>query len=151
MGGGWLTGTAALNNDTWHFVTLVDNLATETIYVDGNVDTVVSTMSGSLASGANQVWIGGSPDGGDGATKMSGLIDEVWMFNRALSQAEVQTLYGNNWLTTNSGNVSPTTTPVNVASGATLDLGGAAQTITLLSGGGGVTNSAATPAALTIR
>jgi autotransporter-associated beta strand protein len=149
-GGGWLTGTAALNNNAWHFVTLVDNSATETMYVDGNVDTVVSTMNGSLANGANQIWIGGSPDGGDGATKMNGLIDEVWMFNRALSQAEVQTLYGNNWLTTNSGIVLPATTPVSVAAGATLDLGGVAQTITSLSGGGGVTNSAAAPAALTI-
>jgi autotransporter-associated beta strand protein len=141
--GGWLTGTAALNNNAWHFVTLVDNAGTESIYVDGSVDAVTSTMGLSLASGANQIWIGGSPDGGDGAVKMTGLIDEVYMFNRALSQTEVQSLYSNNIVSTNSGNVLPPATPVNVASGATLDLGGVSQTIASLAGNGAVTNSGA--------
>jgi autotransporter-associated beta strand protein len=139
--GGWLTGTAALNNNAWHFVTLVDNAGTESIYVDGSVDAVTSTMANPLASGANQIWIGGSPDGGDGAVKMSGLMDEVFMFNRALSQAEVQALYNNNNLFTNSGNVLPATTPVNVASGAALDLGGVSQAIASLAGSGVVTNT----------
>ena len=139
--GGWLTGTTALNNNAWHFVTLVDNAGTETIYVDGNVDAVTSAMANPLASGANQMWIGGSPDGGDGAARMSGMIDEVWMFSRALSQTEVQSLYGNNTLTTNASNVLPVTTPVSVATGATFDLGGVAQTIASLTGNGSVTNT----------
>jgi len=139
--GGWLTGSTALNNNAWHFVTLVDNAGTESIYVDGNLDTVTSTMGLPLASGANQLWIGGSPDGGDGAVKMNGLMDEFYMFNRALSQPEVQALYGSNNLFTNSGNVLPASTPVSVAFGATLDLGGVPQTIASLAGGGLVTNS----------
>ena len=141
--GGWLTGTATLNNNAWHFITLVDNAGTESIYVDGNVDAVTSTMGLPLASGANQIWIGGSPDGGDGATKMAGLIDEVYMYNRALSQAEVQALYGKNYLSTNSGNVLPPTSPVSVVTGARLDLGGVSQTVASLSGGGVVTNTGA--------
>lgn len=147
--GGWLTGTAALNNNAWHFVMLVADAGTETIYVDGNPDAVTSTMGGALSAGANQVWIGGSPDSGDGATKMNGLIDEVYMFNRALSQAEVQALYNNNVLATNSGNVLPPWTPVSVNPGAVLDLGGVSQTIASLSGGGVVTNTG-NPATLTI-
>ena len=139
--GGWLTGTTALNNNAWHFVTLVDNAGTESIYVDGSVDAVTSTMGLSLASGANQIWIGGSPDGGDGAVKMTGLIDEVYMFNRALSQAEVQSLYNNNSLSTNSGNVLPSATPLMIASGAMLDVGGVSQTVASLAGSGSVTNS----------
>ena len=139
--GGWLTGTTALNNNAWHFVTLVDNAGTESIYVDGNVDAVTSTMANPLAAGANQIWIGGSPDSGDGAAKMTGYIDEVVMFNRALNQTEIQSLFSNNIVSTNAGSVLPITTPVSVASNATLDLGGVSQTIATLAGAGGVTNS----------
>jgi len=71
------------------------------------------------------------------------------MFNRALSQAEVQSLYNNNSLYTNTGNVLPATTPVSVASGATLDLGGVSQTIASLAGIGMVTNTG-TAATLTL-
>ena len=86
---GWLTGSASVNNNAWHFITLVDNAGTESIYVDGSVDAVTSTLANLLATGANQIWIGGSPDGGDGATKLNGLIDEVYMFNPALRQTEM--------------------------------------------------------------
>ena len=147
--GGWLTGTAALNNNAWHFVTLVDNAGTESIYVDGSLDTVTSSMANPLAGGANQIWIGGSPDGGDGAVKMTGLIDEVYMYNRALSATEIQSLYNSNLVFTNSGNVLPTTTPVTVAAGATLDVGGVSQTIASLAGVGLVTNTG-TAATLTV-
>ena len=140
-GGGWLTGTAALNNNAWHFVALVDNAGTESIYVDGNVDSVTSTMGLPLASGANQLWIGGSPDGSDGGVKMTGMIDEVYMYNRALSQSEVQALYNSNILFTNSGSVLPATTPVTVNTGATLDVGGVSQTIASLAGNGVVADT----------
>ncbi len=147
--GGWFTGTAALNNNAWHFVTLVDNAGTESIYVDGNVDAVTSSMANPLASDANQIWIGGSPDGGDGTAKMVGLIDEVYMFNRALSQTEVQSLYDNNNLSTNFGNVLPINTSVSVASSGTFDLGGVSQTIASLTGSGTVANIGS-PATLTL-
>ena len=139
--GGYLTGTANLNDNTWHFITVVDNGGTELLYVDGNVDAVTSTIYSPLAAGANQVWIGGSPDSGDGAAKMTGMIDEVYLFNRPLSQADVQALYRNNALATNSGNVLPPQTPVSLSPGTTLDVGGVTQTIASLSGSGVVTNS----------
>ncbi len=139
--GGWLTGTAALNNNAWHFVTLVDNAGTETIFVDGNVDAVTSTMGNPLATGANQMWIGGTPDGGDGGVKMNGLIDEIWMFGRALSQAEIQSLYVNNAITNASLNTLPVATTVTVATSGVLDLAGVSQTVAGLAGGGSVTNS----------
>ena len=141
--GGWLTGTAALNNNAWHFITLVDNAGTESIYVDGNVDAVVSTMANPLSSGANQIWIGGSPDSGDGAVKMNGLIDEVSVFNLALSQAEVQSLYNLNYISNAPVNVLSPATTLNVAAGGVLDLAGISQTVTGLAGGGMVTNSGA--------
>ncbi len=147
--GGWLTGTAALNDGNWHFVTVVDNDGDETLFVDGNTDAVTSTLAGALASDVNQIWIGGSPDPGDGAARMTGLIDEVYMFDRPLSQAEVQELYTNNNLGVNGSNVLPPTTPVTVAAGATLDLGGVSQTLGSISGNGTVTDTGG-PATLTL-
>ena len=154
--GGFLTGTSVLNDGNWHFITLVDRAGTETIYVDGAADSVSSTMSLALSSLANQMWIGGSPDVDAGAVKISGLIDEVWMFNRALSQAEIQ-LLTNNTPTSASGNFGgqlPAATALTVASGAAFDLGGNAQTIASLSdtngAGGWVTNSGTSPVTLTI-
>jgi len=138
-GGGWLTGTASLTDGNWHFITLVDSAGTESIYVDGNADAVTSTMANPLAVGANQIWIGSSPDGGDGTAKMNGLIDEVWMFNGPLTASQVQTLMNSNAVA--SFNVLPATTPVSVAAGATLDLGGDSQTVASLAGGGSVTNT----------
>jgi autotransporter-associated beta strand protein len=144
-GGGWLTGTTALNNNAWRFVTLVNNGGTQSIYVDGNLDTVTSTFNAALSANANQIWIGGSPNSSDGTARMVGLIDEVYMFDRALSQAEVQTLYSvNNVVSTsytNSGNVLPVTTPVMVNAGAVFDVSGSAQTLAALTGSGVVTNS----------
>lgn len=148
-GGGWLTGTTTLNDGAWHFVTLVDNAGSQTIYVDGNLDAVTSTVSSPLASNANQIRIGGSPDPGDGAAKMTGLIDEVYLFDRALSQNEVLALYGNNSFSNFIPSVLPATSPVAIGVGGVLDLAGVSQTIAGLSGGGIVTNSG-TPVTLTV-
>jgi autotransporter-associated beta strand protein len=151
----WLTGTTALNNNAWHFITLVDTAGTESIYVDGKVDAVTATMNNPLASGANQVWIGGSADSGDGEAKFNGLIDEVYMFNRALSQTEITNLMANqnvDSITNHTGQL-PAASPVSLAAAATLDLAGTSQNIASLSdlsGGGLVTNSSGTTAALVI-
>ena len=78
------------------------------------------------------------------------------MFNRALSQSEVQNIMSNQTAVAygvTTGKLPPAT-PVNLASGATLDLTGTSQTIASLvdigGNGGAVTNSAGTPATLTL-
>jgi len=147
--GGFLTGTTALNDGNWHFIALVDSVGTETIYVDGNVDAVISSMSGALAAGANQTWIGGSPDTDAGAVKMTGMIDEVCLFSRALSVAEIRGLYTN---APTTGKL-PAASAVSISSGAVLDLNGYSQTVAMLgdgSGAGLVTNSGAAPVTLTL-
>ncbi len=153
--GGFLTGTAVLNDNNWHFITLVDNAGAESIYVDGKVDFVTSTMSLALASGANQTWIGNSPDTDAGAVKMTGLIDEVSLFNRALSVAEVRSLTNAlpAMIAGSFGGQLPSATALAVSSGAIFDLGGNSQTVASLadgSGGGTITNSGAAPVTLTL-
>ncbi len=148
--GGFLTGTAALNDGNWHFISLVDNAGSESIYVDGNVDAVTSTMTLALASGTDETWIGGSPDSDAGAIKMTGMIDEVCMFDRALTQAQIRSLYTN---APTTGNL-PAASAVNVAAGGTLNLSGYSQTIAALAdlngSGGNVTNGGVVPITLTL-
>jgi autotransporter-associated beta strand protein len=157
-GDAWLTGTTTLNNNAWHFVAITVNAGVKTIYVDGTVDAQTGatgwTQPGMTA--ANQFWIGQSPDDGDGGVGFNGLIDEVYLFNRALTQSELTNLMGNQLvdpILTVTGQL-PATSPVSLASAATLDLAGTAQTVAALadiSGSGGVvTNSAGTTASLFI-
>ncbi len=154
-GDGWLTGTTALNNNAWHFLAIAVSNGVETIYVDGNLDAQTGTTGWAAAasSAANQFWIGQTPATTDGEVPFNGLIDEVQMFNRALTLAEVRNIMSNQTVIA-TGVVTgklPTTTPVSIASAGALDLSGTAQTIASLAdlGGGVVTNSAGTTATLT--
>ncbi len=81
------TGTAALPQNTWtHLATTYDG-ATLRLYVNGTqvasqaVTGAIRTSSGVLSIGGNGVW----------GEYFSGRLDEVRIYNRALSAAEVQT------------------------------------------------------------
>ena len=153
----WLTGTATLNNNAWHFIAITVSNGVKTIYVDGNVDAQTGGTGWGAAgsTSANQFWIGQAPSTINGEVPFIGLIDEVSVFNRALSQNEVQNIMANNsavLLGVTTGQL-PSGTPVSLASAATLDLSGTSQTIASLSdisSGGVVTNSAGMRASLLI-
>jgi autotransporter-associated beta strand protein len=155
-GGGWLTGNAALNDNNWHFVAISVNSGAKTIYVDGRVDASFPASTWPNASTGSQVWIGGTADTGDGVAAMNGLIDEVFIFSRALSLAEVQTLMNNQPLGCPSCYVGqlPAATPLSVAAGAIFDLNGVSQTLASVAdtgvGGGLLTSMAGVPATLAL-
>lgn len=132
---GWETGTATINDGNWHFIAMTDNEYTRTMYVDGNVDGITTDQWNGTGAGS-LLYIGGNGTGeGDGQVGLGGVIDDVYIYNRALSRAEIQALYSNN----SPPPILPTSTTVNVASGATLDLGGNSQTVSGLAGSGSVT------------
>ncbi|MEY4916586.1 MAG: hypothetical protein RL616_499, partial [Verrucomicrobiota bacterium] len=148
-GDAWLTGTTALNDNVWHFVAITVSGGVKTIYVDGTVNAQTGTTGWNTAgtTAANQFWIGASPDTGDGVVSMNGLVDEVYLFNRALNQSEIQNLKSNQTVVTfgvTTGSL-PASSPVSLAASATLDLTGTSQTIASLAdlggSGGAVTNS----------
>lgn len=157
-GDGWLTGTTTLNNNTWHFIAITVSGGTKTIYVDGKVDARTGTTgwTAPAMTYANQFLIGDTPDPGDGGVSFAGLIDEVYLFNRALSQAEITNIMANQSIVAPgvAAGAMPASSPVGLATAAALDLTGTSQTIASLadiSGSGGlVTNSATAPATLTI-
>ncbi len=151
-GGGWLTGSAGVTDGQWHFIAIADNGGTKNLYIDGNLDATVTAWTN--VSTGNLFWIGGTADGGDGVAKLNGSLDEVAIYNRALGQAEIQSLTNSQTTLAGSfGGQLPSGTALAIASGATFDLGGNSQTISALSdsgAGGTVTNSSTAPVTLTI-
>jgi uncharacterized repeat protein (TIGR02543 family) len=106
---GFTTGTEMLNHpvsttnyvraDGWHFVVLTYDGANVRFYIDGVLDTLaVTPRSGTVRTNTMELAIGrhcGDVEESrcdDGL--FGGLIDEVRIYNRAISEAEVKQLYG---------------------------------------------------------
>lgn len=83
-----VTGTSKLTLNTWMHLACTYDGATMRFYQNGvQVSTFATT--GNMAVTTNLLRIGGSP--ALGTQYFAGLIDEVRIYNRALSQAEIQT------------------------------------------------------------
>jgi hypothetical protein len=87
----WEEGTTDVNDGLWHHFVLTFDGTTKVMYLDGAVQTFdENNWPGNGVGG--QFWIGGNPYNGDGSVNLNGLIDEVYVFNRALSLSDVQAL-----------------------------------------------------------
>ena len=90
-------GTAIIpNNTNWHMVTVTVDLplasANMVIYVDGaSVLTKNKTATAGTSNNAQFAMAIGDDQGGDG--NMYGLLDEISIWSRVLTAAEVTTLY----------------------------------------------------------
>lgn len=85
-----VSGATTVNDNNWHMGTIVRNVSTQKvyIYVDGNLDATANyTDTGSIT--APLVFMGGT----SGAYIFSGLIDEVGVWNAALTSTQISTLY----------------------------------------------------------
>ena len=88
----------AISVGTWHHVVGVYNNDAGSIYVDGVLQTVTASggalNSVTVTSGTRTTWIGRTSYPGVNADiyHFNGSIDDVRIYNRALSQAEVTTL-----------------------------------------------------------
>lgn len=87
----WLEGTASLNDNAWHLVVATYDGKTRTLYVDGKVDGSDS-KTGSISTGSSSVLLG-ERDTGVGTDNYNGVMDEVRIYNRALTPSEVEGLY----------------------------------------------------------
>ena len=84
-----LVGRTTLGFRTWHHVALVREGATARVFLDGNVTPdVEGTAEWTLAADAATVFVGGRSDN---ASNFEGRVDEVAVFDRALSPAEIAT------------------------------------------------------------
>jgi hypothetical protein len=84
-----MTSNAYVNNNQWHLVVWTNDGANSNMYVDGRLDKTQSQARGAFTGTA------GSYIGFDGPNSeyFPGSIDEVRVYNRALSSAEVFALY----------------------------------------------------------
>ena len=86
-----------MNDGAWHHIAIVYDGAKGYLYVDGVLD-ISDTYAGGVLeyTSDNRLQIGKGTDGYIG----EGLIDEVCIYNRALTQAEITDLYNNYGYTT---------------------------------------------------
>jgi hypothetical protein len=95
---GWQQGTTVVDDGNWHHIVFTFDGTTKIQYIDGVVDTwVANQWNNTPAATGNQFWIGGGGTGeNDGQVCLNGLIDEAYVFNRALSQSDVDALFQSN-------------------------------------------------------
>ncbi len=86
-------GATTLQANTWYHVTGVYNAATSTlhVYLNGQLDdgTLVGTVTAAQQNSSANVNIGRRP--GSNNFNLTGRIDDVRIYNRALTPAEIQT------------------------------------------------------------
>jgi Concanavalin A-like lectin/glucanases superfamily/Galactose oxidase-like, Early set domain/Bacterial Ig domain len=85
--GAYVSGTTANPVNAWTHVALTYDGAMLRLYVNGAL-AASQAQTGSIQTTSNPLWIGGNSPYGE---YFQGIIDEVRVYNRALSQAEIQT------------------------------------------------------------
>src|SRR6266536_5688534 len=86
--------TATISDTEWHHVAATRSGETVTFYIDGG-PVGTATVSGDSADNPVPVRIGTDGPGYSGDSMFNGLIDDVRIYNRALSLAEIRALYPN--------------------------------------------------------
>ena len=78
---GSYSGMTVVNDGKWHFATLVGDNTSIRIYVDGSS---VGEISGAVNTVVSNAAI---------TSSFTGLVDDIFVFNRALTAREVHQLY----------------------------------------------------------
>jgi hypothetical protein len=89
IGNTWLNGSSTLPTGTWSHIAGVYDGTQMTVYLNGVLDGSLAT-SISIPTNSLPLRIGAASDGGSSFT---GLIDEVEVFNRALTGSEIADIY----------------------------------------------------------
>jgi len=110
-----ISGNTVLSANTWYFVAATYDGSKMNVYVNGTLDgSGAANLPTGWDNNAQPLTIGGV---GNGVVYFSGMLDEVRMYSRELSQAEIQALQ--NLSTTNvtqpsPGDVAPATLPLKI-------------------------------------
>ncbi|MDD4986082.1 MAG: LamG domain-containing protein, partial [Dehalococcoidales bacterium] len=89
-----VNGTTNVADNNWHFVTGTYDGSNIRIYVDGALQGTYA-YTGTITSNAYDLAIGINQSTSAGSEAFKGNIDEVSIYNRALSQTEIQALMAN--------------------------------------------------------
>ncbi len=85
-------GNSVVQTNTWYHVAETYDGTNLTLYVNGAVDGQVA-VSGPIIPVSEPVRLGGDPAGCGSQYFFNGLLDEPAIYNRALSQGEIQAIY----------------------------------------------------------
>jgi hypothetical protein len=104
-------GTTPILLNTWYHVAITYDGASVKLYVNGNLD-CSAAITGTIPVSTHPLWIGGDLEDPYNTT---GLVDEVSLYNRALSAAEVASIYESGYTGKCAGTTQPSITvqPVN--------------------------------------
>jgi gliding motility-associated-like protein len=87
-----LKGQTSITLDDWIFVAVTFDANSVKLYYNGNLDGSAS-VSGSIERSSTDLLIGAVYTGGGISENFSGAIDDVQIYNNALSQEEIECLY----------------------------------------------------------
>jgi hypothetical protein len=89
--GGNLDAKGIVTDNDWHQVACVYDGVNKLIYIDGREDARAAS-TGQIAVNTDALWIGNNS--GSTARQLGGLVDDVRIYSRPLSAAEVAGLAG---------------------------------------------------------
>jgi len=92
-----------VNDGEWHHIAATYGSGGMKLYVDGNLEGVNTEFSGELPKNDDDVWIGRNYNPLNTSGYFKGNIDEVSMWNRALSQEEISSIYNSNSIANKEG------------------------------------------------
>jgi hypothetical protein len=97
-----LTSTFAVNDGQWHHIVATRNGGTIELYIDGSLDTSAAAGTVGAVTTGDELYIGCMADGNPPPYYgFEGVIDDVKIYNAALSLTDVQNNYNHNVVTTN--------------------------------------------------
>ena len=100
----------SIADNNWHHIAVVGDGTSVQLYVDGQPDGTSTTISGSSIFSGNHsksVIVGGAQNSSGISSKFEGSMDEVQVFNTALSAAQITELSTSTGATQTSGNLDP--------------------------------------------
>jgi len=88
-----INGNMSINNNEFYMITFSVYYDIINIYINGILDISISASSITIGDDFNHIQIGSGVDSSLGASFFNGLIDQVRIFNKILTQEEVNILY----------------------------------------------------------
>lgn len=88
-----LAGSKAVNDGAWHFICCVYDQTNVITYIDAAVDVSAAWSTNATYQGTQFVRIGDLNQLGGEGNFLNGAIDDVFIFSRALTPAEIKNIY----------------------------------------------------------
>ena len=138
-----------LATSQWYFVAVIYDGSQMRFYLNGTSCGTTAKSGGVIPNSARQIWLGGNEPWGE---YLNGMLDEVRIYKRALSQAEIQALMTPtlNVGTVGSGTVARTPNQAQYSAGTVVTLTATPSAGWTFSGWSGDLTGSTNPAAITM-